>query len=279
MFTIGEFAALGRVSVRMLRHYDAVGVLPPAAVDPATGYRHYAAGQLRRLHRVVVLNDLGLTLAQVRRVLDDEVDADQLRGMLRLREAQLEEQLVQDSARLAVLRAHLRAVEREGRMSTNEVVLKSVPVQRVAHVHAVAASYEPADITPVITPLYPRLFDGIDAADLAMAGAPLAWYEPVEDGEAVVVHAAVPVDAPLAQGDGAPFEVVDLPALDRVATIVHHGPMDDVEPSMEALADWIQEQGYRPLGLAREVYVDYDPEHPEDGVTELQVPVTGGPTG
>ncbi|MCR6688804.1 MerR family transcriptional regulator [Cellulomonas sp.] len=273
MFTIGEFAALGRVSVRMLRHYDAVGVLPPASVDPATGYRHYAAEQLRRLNRIVILNDLGLTLAQVRRVLDDEVDADQLRGMLRLREAQLEEQLVQDAARLAVLRAHLRAVEREGRMSTHEVVVKSVPVQRVAHVHAVAASYEPGDITPVITPLYPRLFDGIAAAGLAMTGAPLAWYEPVEDGEAVVVHAAVPVDAPLAQDDGVAFEVVDLPPLERVATIVHHGPMDEVEPTMGALAAWIEQQGYRPLGLAREVYVDYDPRHPESGVTELQVPV------
>lgn len=199
--------------------------------------------------------------------------------MLRLREAQLEEQLVQDSARLAVLRTHLRAVEREGRMVTNEVVVKSVPVQRVAHVHAVAASYEPADITPVITPLYPRLLDGIAAAGLVMTGAPFAWYEPVEESEAVVVHAAMPVEAPTGQGDGASFDVVDLPALDQVATIVHHGPMDDVAPSMEALAAWIEEQGYRPLGLAREVYVDYDADHPEDGVTELQVPVAGGPNG
>lgn len=279
MFTIGEFAGLARVSVRMLRHYDAVGVLPPAAVDPVTGYRRYAAAQLLRLHRVVVLNDLGLTLAQVRRVLDDEVDAEQLRGMLRLREAELEARVAQDAARLAVLRTHLRSLEREGRMSTNEVVLRSVPAQRVAHVSAVAASYAPEDITPVIGPLYPRLFDGLAARGLVMVGPPLAWYEPVGDGdgdgEAVVVHAAAPVDAPLAPDDGAGFEVVDLPALERAAAIVHRGAMDDVEPSMGALAAWIEEQGLRPLGLAREVYVDYDPARPQDGVTELQVPVAG----
>ena len=49
MFSIGEFAALGRVSVRMLRHYDAIGLLTPARTDPATGYRYYVADQLRRL--------------------------------------------------------------------------------------------------------------------------------------------------------------------------------------------------------------------------------------
>lgn len=49
MFSIGDFAALGRVSVRMLRHYDAIGLLTPARTDPATGYRYYQADQLRRL--------------------------------------------------------------------------------------------------------------------------------------------------------------------------------------------------------------------------------------
>ena len=46
MFTIGDFARHGRVSVRMLRHYDAIGLLRPATVDPASGYRFYQAGQL-----------------------------------------------------------------------------------------------------------------------------------------------------------------------------------------------------------------------------------------
>ena len=55
MFSIGDFASHGRVSVRMLRHYDAIGLLRPAYVDPATGYRSYRAGQLGRLNRVVAL--------------------------------------------------------------------------------------------------------------------------------------------------------------------------------------------------------------------------------
>ena len=55
MFSIGDFARHGRVSVRMLRHYDAIGLLQPAHVDQVTGYRSYEARQLSRLNRIVAL--------------------------------------------------------------------------------------------------------------------------------------------------------------------------------------------------------------------------------
>ena len=65
MFTIGDFARLGQVSVRMLRHYDGIGLLQPARVD-RNGYRRYGAHQLARLNRIVAMKDLGFTLEQVR---------------------------------------------------------------------------------------------------------------------------------------------------------------------------------------------------------------------
>lgn len=114
MLTIGEFARHGRVSVRMLRHYDALGLLPPARTDPVSGYRSYEAAQLSRLNRIVALKDLGLSLRQVGRVLDDEVDTAQLRGMLRLRQAELAEAVAAGRAGLARIEARLRSIESEG---------------------------------------------------------------------------------------------------------------------------------------------------------------------
>ena len=70
MLTIGDFARHGRVSVRMLRHYDAIGLLRPAHVDPRSGYRFYSADQLARLNRVIALKDLGFTLAEIRELLE-----------------------------------------------------------------------------------------------------------------------------------------------------------------------------------------------------------------
>src|ERR1700761_637939 len=98
MFSIGDFAGLGRVSVRMLRHYDAIGLLHPAHVDPHSGYRYYAAGQLRTLNRIVALKDLGFSLHQVQAMLDDKVDPGELRGMLRLRRTELATRVEQDYA-------------------------------------------------------------------------------------------------------------------------------------------------------------------------------------
>ncbi|MEU5962352.1 MerR family transcriptional regulator [Micromonospora parva] len=272
MFTIGDFARLGRVSVRMLRHYDSIGLLRPASVDPHTGYRFYRADQLRRLNRVIALKELGLTLEQVRAILDDAVDVAELRGMLRLRRSQLAEQLAADTARLAAVEARLRMIESEGRMTTQDVVLKEIAPARVAELTAVAASYQGEDIGPVIQPLYPELFRRLSAAGVNPSGPAVAWYEPADaGGDAVVVHAGVLVDAePAAAPD---VTVRDLPALRSAATIIHHGAMADVEPSMQALARWIEENGYRTDGFAREVYLDYCADTPEKGVTELQLAV------
>ncbi len=273
MFSIGDFARLGRVSVRMLRHYDAIGLLPPASVDQASGYRFYHADQLRRLNRVIALKDLGFTLQQVKAILDDQVNVDELRGMLRLRRAQLEAQMTADAARLASVEARLRMIEQEGHMNTEDVVLKEVTPIRIAELTAIAASYGPEDIGPTISPLYLELFRRLQAASVAPDGPAIAYYEPEpgESGESVVVHAGMPVTA-----DPDPryeFTVVDLPAIRSAATIIHHGAMDDVLESLQTLARWIEDHGYRPVGYHREVYLDYHPDQAHKGVTELQVTV------
>ncbi|CAM5483743.1 MerR family transcriptional regulator OS=Streptomyces microflavus OX=1919 GN=Smic_47630 PE=4 SV=1 [Streptomyces microflavus] len=95
----------------MLRHYDAIGLLRPDRTDPATGYRFYGAAQLARLNRIIALKDLGFTLQQVRAVLDEQVGPEELRGMLRLRRAELAEAVAAASARLAQVEARLRSIE------------------------------------------------------------------------------------------------------------------------------------------------------------------------
>ena len=57
MFKIGDFSKLGQVSVRMLRHYDQLGLLKPGQIDKFTGYRYYAVEQLVRLNRILFFKD------------------------------------------------------------------------------------------------------------------------------------------------------------------------------------------------------------------------------
>ncbi|MFC0599829.1 MerR family transcriptional regulator [Streptomyces palmae] len=271
MFTIGDFARHGRVSVRMLRHYDATGLLRPAHVDPATGYRSYTAAQLTRLNRVIALKDLGLSLQQVRQILDEEVSTDELRAMLRLRRVELEADMAAAAARLVQVEARLRSIESEGRMPANEIVIKSLPAVRVAELTATAASFDPEDIGPVIGPLYEELFRRLEAAGVTPSGPGVAYYEDApEGGGRIRVHAAVEVAAPLQ--DGA-VRVLDLPPVDQAATIVHHGSMDTVLPTAQALARWIDGNGYRSTGYPREINLECPPNR-DEWVTELQAPVT-----
>lgn len=273
MFSIGDFAKHGRVSVRMLRHYDAIGLLRPAHVDPYTGYRGYEASQLARLNRVIALKDLGFTLQQVRAVLDEEVDVGELRGMLRLRRAEVAAAMAADAARLAGIEARLRTIESEGTMSDHEVVLKSVPAVRLAELSGTAESFGPEHIGPVIGPLYEELHGRLAAAGVAPTGPAVAYYEPAPGAGpegAVTVHAGIQVAVEPAAGQ--PFDVVDLPGIEQAATIVHRGSMDTILPTAQALARWTDAHGYRSTGYARELYLDCEGGK-ESWVTELQEPV------
>jgi DNA polymerase III sliding clamp (beta) subunit (PCNA family) len=73
LYGIGELAALSGLSISALRFYDGAGVLPPARVDAATGYRKYAAAQLRPARLIARLRRVGLPLAEIRLVLAEPV--------------------------------------------------------------------------------------------------------------------------------------------------------------------------------------------------------------
>jgi effector-binding domain-containing protein len=155
-------------------------------------------------------------------------------------------------------------------MPADEVQVKRIPAVRVAELTATAASFEPGSITPVIQPLYDELFGRLHRAGLTPAGPAIAWYEDAPDGEAIVVHATVPVDAD--PGGGHDVAVVDLPEIERAATIVHRGSMDNVMPTIQTLAAWIDANGYRSTGYNRELYIEVG-EDRDTWVTELQEPI------
>ncbi|MEU3533889.1 MULTISPECIES: MerR family transcriptional regulator [Streptomyces] len=68
LLTIGAFARVSRLSPKALRLYDELALLRPARVDPETGYRYYAVGQLGRARLVAWLRRLGMPLAEIRAV-------------------------------------------------------------------------------------------------------------------------------------------------------------------------------------------------------------------
>lgn len=272
MITIGDFSRLGGVSIRVLRHYDAIGLLRPAYVDPDSGYRYYRAAQLARLNRIIALKELGFTLKQVSVMLDDALGSTELRGMLRLRRAELEARVAADLERLTRVEARLSIIERETMMPENEVIIKRVPAVRVAEMRGFAAGYEPQSIAPVVGPLFEKLCGRLAAAGVMPCGPTIAYYEPADDG--IVIHAACPIDSSADLDPntlGEEIGLVDLPEIEA-ATMVYHGSMDRADQVVQELARWIEANGYVGSGYAREVYLDVTGER-DEWVTEFQEPI------
>ncbi len=270
MLSIGDFARLGHVSPRMLRHYDEVGLLRPERVDKTTGYRSYTVAQLGRLHRLLALRDLGFGLEQIGSVLDDEPPLDQLRGMLRLRRAELEQGLAEDQDRLRRVEAHLRALEGSTQMQTQNIVLKQSDPVRIAEATGTADGFGHQNIGPVFGRLVPKVLAHLEQAG-AQPGIMIGWYEePADDGR-VVVHAGFDIAGQDVES-GDDVQVVELPQV-LVASVMHKGSMEDIEPVYVALVQWIADSGYRLNGRSRELYHEWHDDEPTRSVTELQMPI------
>src|SRR3954471_21675398 len=99
MLRIGDFARLGGVTVRALRHYEAEGLLAPARVDEATGYRSYRFEQLAALDRIVALRDLGFSLADVRDLVANDAGVSALLERLRRQRARLAAEVERQTSR------------------------------------------------------------------------------------------------------------------------------------------------------------------------------------
>ena len=111
MFRIGEFSKIAQVPGSLLRYYDQIGLLKPAHIDQWTGYRYYSARQLPRLHRILALKELGLTLEQIARLVDEEISTAEIRGMLALKKAQVEQAVHQELTRLRHIEARLQQID------------------------------------------------------------------------------------------------------------------------------------------------------------------------
>ena len=274
MFSIGEFARLGGVSVRTLRHYDEIGLLRPAQVDPVTGYRGYLASQLGQLNRILALKELGLSLTQASRLLDG-ITLDELRGMLILRRAQLEHELEEHRTWLLGVEARLRYIAKEGAMPADDITARKIPAMGVVVIAGQAPALGPANIVPVVNRLAGQ-FDQLGIGERVKEAGPRMIFYEYEHGEDVTVYLALPAAEPPGELP-APAQYRVLPEIEAAVT-VRSGPAASIFPVVyHDLIRWIDERGYRAAGgPGREVWVHEvdDIADVAQQVFENQLPVT-----
>lgn len=268
MLKIGDFSRLSRTTVKTLRYYDDMGLLHPVYIDPYTGYRYYALEQLPRLNRILAFKDLGLSLEQIQKVLDEALPPAQLRGMLRLKQAEIQSRLQDEQERLARVEARLRQIEQEDKMPDYEIVLKTVEPLQVASVTGVIQSYETSE--PVFDRLFDEVYEYVHRQGVR-AGCGIALYLQSELEQGVEVEALAPIYGRLKSDQR--VRVYELPG-EQVASVVHHGPFATIVEAYRAILGWIEASGYTITGPTRELYLQYQRGGDQNQyVTEVQFPV------
>ncbi len=275
MFRIGEFSRIARVSGRLLRYYDSIGLLSPQRIDPQTGYRYYTADQLAHLNRILALKELGLSLEQVGRMVSDRISADEIRGMLMLKKAELERSLSAEAARLRTIESRLQQIDAQGTLAGYDVVVKSAASQPYLSVRRIFPGMDDAvamvrDVARKVTARIP---------DSARAALVVVAYSDFEDEDLdLEIGFTLPrhVNKPVILPDKVAMTQTELPAVESLATLVRRGPADQSHLAFGALGLWMEANRYRITGPTREVFLELPLQQAsrDDTVMEIQFPVT-----
>ena len=266
MLKIGEFSKLSRVSIRMLRHYDDIGLLKPAEIDDLSGYRYYREDQLFTIARITALKDMGFALADIVRILEVYDDKEKLEGFLIDRQKELNKQAKETEYKLMLLDTARKRLRKEQTMSF-DVTVKTIPERYAATVHMTVPHYEDEGMAwgmmmECKEPLIP--------ADPCYAIAEFLDDEFKEENVEIIVSMAVKGK----HNDTEHVKFKNLPAV-KVASCIVKGSYDQMGDAYASVVAWIKENGYKMNGPMFNIYHvgPAQTQNPDEFVTEACFPI------
>jgi DNA-binding transcriptional MerR regulator len=274
MFRIGEFSRIARVSARLLRYYDELGLLKPGVVDAASGYRYYTSSQLQRLNRILVLKDLGLSLEQIGGVIDQEASADQLRAMLEVRRSDAERALAEEAVRLRQIEARIAQLDSGGDRELDDVLIRAEPARRIVSVRETVGSFvEARSIIGELARALPRAIPREMLGPLVgIAHSPEFEPDSIDVELGFVLSGDPPAVLPRIGAHA--LSVRELPAVAHMAACVRVGLPEHAHLITGKIGRFVEQHGFRLAGPSREVFLRPPrPDRMEESVVEMQFPV------
>ncbi len=267
MLKIGDFSKLSRVSIRMLRHYDDIGLLKPAEVDRFTGYRYYREEQLFTAGRIAALKEMGFSLADIARALEAYNDKEKLDAFFAAREKELKALSEETEYRLMLLDTARKRLRKEQDMNYN-VTVKTIPERYAATVHMIIPRYEDEQLAWNAMKAYKK---PLVPADTCLAGCSFIDKEYKEENVEIVAWMTVKGN----YEDTEQVKFQTLPAV-KAASCIVNGSYDQISDATAAAMSWIHANGYKMSDDAMFCIYHVSPadtRNPEEYVTELCFPI------
>lgn len=267
MFKIGDFSKLTKVSVRMLRYYDEVGLFKPAEIDDFTGYRYYSAKQISEINLIVSLRDMSFNVADIA-VIIKEKSEEKLEDILKVKGEEIKNNIRAEEMRLEKINSVIKNMKKERVNMSYNVTLKSIPSYKVISLRDTIQAYDAEGM------LWGKLGEYLGRKRIPCNDFAYATYhdEGYKEGE-VDVEVVMGVEKLMENEDGFIFKETE--ALEEVASILVPGEYANIAEAYNFLGNWIEENGYSMIGNPRQVTIKgpWNEKNPEDYLSEIQIPV------
>lgn len=268
MLKIGEFSKLSRVSVRMLRHYDEIGLLKPAKIDDFTDYRYYREDQLPIVCRITSLKDMGFSLADIVKILEVYGECEQMERYFYAKQEELKSVLCETAYKLTLLDAAVKRLREEENMNYN-VTIKTIPERYAATLRVTIPRYEDEGLVwrclcEETAPL------GIVEADPCLCAVTFLDGEYKEENVDVLAWKTV-------KGIYTDTEHVRFRTLPEVtvASCIFKGGYEQIADVYAAVITWIKENGYECIDSMFNIYhvSPHETQNSNEFITEVCYPV------
>ncbi|MBT8061508.1 MAG: MerR family transcriptional regulator [Gammaproteobacteria bacterium] len=246
LIRIGQFAQLGRVSVKALRYYDAEGLLRPAHVDAHSGYRYYHVEQTRQLAMITNLRAAGFSIDEISGLLADEPGDDDLLQRIAQRRGRLLENRQAIERQLDTLETLTASLGGGTRRPWSQVRLTSVDEQWVHAVrgpqagklNTVAAMFETAEARVA------RVDARLDAPPFMLIHEHNGTDQQgnLEVCIPVIPEAARDIETRLVEGS------------ELACSIAFAGPYEQGDSLVQRMLEWLSRAGLAAAGPLREIY-------------------------
>lgn len=133
---------LSQIGVRMLRHYDKINLLHPAYVDDSTNYRYYKEEQLLVANRIQSLKSMGMSLKEIKYVLDKYEDSEFLEQFLKNELVKRQEEIAILQDRISYLKCAINSLHSDNIKYGCNILLKEIPEHNVISYRRKISSYK-----------------------------------------------------------------------------------------------------------------------------------------
>jgi len=262
--TIGDFSRVTFLSVKTLRYYHRAGLLEPADVDPATGYRRYTCAQIPIAQVIRRLRDLDMPLDDIGNVLS-ESDQTARSQLIAAHLARLEDALIETQRAVASLRDLL-----EHPAPSEAIEHRRVPATPAA---AITSTVDVGDLAVWYQGAIGEIVATLSAQDIVASGPPGGVYAKGlfadEHGDATLFLPVIGEVQPVGR-----VRPMSIPGAE-LAVITHSGSHGDLDRSYGALATYVSEHALAVDGLLRESYLvgPHDTDDESAWKTEIGWPI------